>query len=115
MLFCLVYVALPKQCIKQFKPVQQSRKHALKAYCHNIYTEPSGDAVEQVTLLLYFILICINAQCKPFFKSRIMNLNLRSRKLKFIGSQIVEEVMSLASHPVTGYLIMTNAEYYVIG
>ena len=35
--------------------------------------------------------------------------------MKFIGLQIVEEVMSLASHPVTGFLIMTDVEYYVIG
>ena len=35
--------------------------------------------------------------------------------MKFIGLHIVEEVMSLASHRVTVNLIMTNAEYYVIG
>ena len=34
---CTVHVALPKWPINQFKPVQQSRQQALKAYCLNIY------------------------------------------------------------------------------
>ena len=35
---CTMHVALLKRLINQFKPVQQSRKQALKAYCPNIYT-----------------------------------------------------------------------------
>ena len=37
---CAVYVPLPKWSINQFKPVQQSRQQALRAYCPNIYTVP---------------------------------------------------------------------------
>ena len=33
-----LHVALPKRPINQFKPVQQSKKQALRAYCPNIYT-----------------------------------------------------------------------------
>ena len=35
---CMVLVALPKRPINQFKPVQQSRQKALRAYCPDIYT-----------------------------------------------------------------------------
>jgi hypothetical protein len=34
---CMVHVALPKWLMNQFKPVQQSRQQALRAYCPNIY------------------------------------------------------------------------------
>ena len=34
----MVHVALWKQIINQFKPVQQSRQQALRVYCRNIYT-----------------------------------------------------------------------------
>ena len=34
----MVHVALLKKPINQFKPVQQSRNQALKAYCPNMYT-----------------------------------------------------------------------------
>ena len=37
------HVALPKQPIKQFKPVQQSRQQVLRANCPNIYTGKQGD------------------------------------------------------------------------
>ena len=33
-----VHVSLPKRPKKQFNPVWQSRKQALRAYCPNIYT-----------------------------------------------------------------------------
>ena len=39
-----VHVALPKLPISQFKPVQQSRQQALRAYCPNIYTVTPGIA-----------------------------------------------------------------------
>ena len=35
---CPVHVVLPKWPKDQFKPVQQSRQHELRAYCPNIYT-----------------------------------------------------------------------------
>ena len=34
---CTVYVAQPKRPMNQFKLDQQSRQHALRAYCSNIY------------------------------------------------------------------------------
>ena len=37
---CAVHIALPRWPINQFKPVQQSRHQALKAYCPKIYTVP---------------------------------------------------------------------------
>ena len=40
--FNTVYVVLPKQPINQFKPIQQSRQQALKAYCPNLYTVQQG-------------------------------------------------------------------------
>ena len=33
-------VAMSKWPVNQFKPVQQSRQEALRAYCPNIYTMP---------------------------------------------------------------------------
>ena len=41
-------VALPKQSIKQFKPVQQSREQPLRAYCPNIYTVNTGREQEYI-------------------------------------------------------------------
>ena len=35
----LVHVALPKQTINQFKPIQESIQQALRAYSPNVYTE----------------------------------------------------------------------------
>ena len=35
-----MHVALPERLSNQFKPVQQSRQEALRAYCPNIYTMP---------------------------------------------------------------------------
>ena len=35
---CTVHVALPKRPTNQFDLVQQSRQHALRAYCPNLYT-----------------------------------------------------------------------------
>ena len=34
-----MHVALPKHPINQFKPVQQSRQQAIRAYCPNVYTD----------------------------------------------------------------------------
>ena len=41
-----MHVALPKQHVNQFIPVQQNRQQALRAYCPNIYTMPV-DQVEE--------------------------------------------------------------------
>ena len=43
-----MHVAVPKRPIHQFKPVQQSRQQALKAYCPNIYTLLKGNKLLQV-------------------------------------------------------------------
>ena len=40
---CMVHVALPKQTINQFQPVQQSGKQALRAYCPDIYSGTTCD------------------------------------------------------------------------
>ena len=45
-----VHVALPKQTINQFEPVQQSRQQALRPYCSNIYTVPLIKIIYQKTL-----------------------------------------------------------------
>ena len=34
---CMVHITLPKKPIIQFKPVQQSRRQDLRAYCPNVY------------------------------------------------------------------------------
>jgi hypothetical protein len=39
----MVCVALSKQPINQFKPVQKSIKKVLRAYCPNIYTVEEGE------------------------------------------------------------------------
>ena len=41
-----IHVVLHKQFLNQFKPVQQSRQQALKAYCTNIYTVPVSHNLE---------------------------------------------------------------------
>ena len=39
---CLVNYPLPKQPLHWFKPVQQRKKQALRAYCPNVYTVIQG-------------------------------------------------------------------------
>ena len=38
---CTLNAALPKRSINLFKPVQQSRQKAQRAYCPNVYTVPA--------------------------------------------------------------------------
>ena len=54
---CTWHVALSKWAIDQFKPVQQSRQQALKAYCPNIYCVPH--AISRISWHLFCILDAI--------------------------------------------------------
>ena len=46
---CRVDVALPKQPITQFKPVQQRKQQALRAYFPNIYTVAGAEKRERMS------------------------------------------------------------------
>ena len=49
--------ALPKWPINQFKPVQQSRKQLLRAYCPNIYTVIFFFVLDYIAALISLVLL----------------------------------------------------------
>ena len=120
-----MHVALPKWPINQFKPIQQSRQKALRAYCPNIYCELrhnsqngashdtpdcSADMHEFKTSLVL-----------TSFYSILINLTIVIICFQFDDEKdehfwqlgLIIQVISCVFHPLIEFLLSAKVRYFI--